>query len=92
MLNVSRHRPIVCSISIPLIDCTNIPHTFSSHIKWDKLDSKILESFRSELSGMLSSHSFTPDIPFKETLDQTYAHIINSIVFASDKMFAKDEI
>ena len=58
VLNVSRHRPIVCSIRAPLIDCINIPHTFSSLIKWDKFDSNILQSIRSELSDMLSSHSF----------------------------------
>ena len=28
VLNESRPRSIVCSISVPLIDCINIPHTF----------------------------------------------------------------
>ena len=35
---------------------------------------------------MLSSHSCNH---FKETLDQTYVHIINSIVFASDRVLSR---
>ena len=84
VLNVSRHRPIVYSISVPLADFINAPNTFSSHIKWDKLDPGILQLYSSELSSLLSSHFFKVDFNAKDKLDQTYTNIINSITAASD--------
>ena len=53
VLNVSWHRPIICSIYIPLTDLKT--HEIPSHTAWHKLDTTVLHMYESNLTNRLGS-------------------------------------
>ena len=57
VLNTSHHRPIQCRISIPVANFEYTSSTFSPHVRWDKLDEHVLQTYKLELSNVLSSAS-----------------------------------
>ena len=91
MLNVSRHMPIVCSVSVPMTDFEGCNYTFPSHIKWDKLDEATITQYKSELESMLVEESCFEGISIETKLDRTYSHIADSIIKASDLTLPKSK-
>ena len=89
VLNTSRHRPIVCRISIPIADFEYTSLIFSSHVKWDKLDEHVLQTYKLELSNLLSSASCQTDLDPTVRLEQTYSHIVNVITSVTDSVLPK---
>ena len=55
IVNVCRHRPVACRVSVPLTDFTNNYCSFKSHVKWNKLDKCTLLLYKSELNNAFSS-------------------------------------
>ena len=51
IVNVSRHRPVACRVSVPLTDFTDNCCSFKSHVKWNKLDKCTLPLYKSELDN-----------------------------------------
>lgn len=91
MLNISRHMPIVCSVSVPMTDFEGCNYTFPSHIKWDKLDEATITQYKTELESMLVEESCFEGISIETKLDRTYSHIADSIINASDLMLPKSK-
>ena len=91
VLNVSRHRPVICRITVPLINFENQSQSFSSHVKWEKLDESVLQLYESEVSDSLLSYSCTADLDPKQKLEQKYTHIVNSIIEVSDSVLPKSQ-
>ena len=89
VLNTSRHRPIVCRISIPLADFEYTSMTFSSHVRSDKLIEHLLLTYKLELSNLLSSASCQTDLDPTVRLEQTYCHIVNAITSVTDSVLPK---
>lgn len=89
MLNVSRHMPIVCSVSVPMTDFEACNYTFPSHIKWDKLDEATITQYKSELESMLVEESCFEGISIETKQDRTYSHVADSIIKASDLTLPK---
>ena len=89
VLNVSRHRPVVCRVSVPLANFTNNYCSFTSHVKWSKLDECILQLYKSELNNAFSSDTFPEHPDPRMRLDYTYLKIINSITTVSDRILPK---
>ena len=89
VLNVSRNRPVVCRVSVPLANFMNNCCSFTSHVKWNKLDECTLQLYKSELNNAFSSDTF-PEHPDPEMrLDYVYLKIVNSITTVSDMILPK---
>ena len=89
VLNVSRHRPIICGLNIPLTDFASENASISTHIAWHKLDEQTMRAYESELSNTLLSKSNALDIRARERIDMRHNIIIESITIASDLTLPK---
>ncbi|MCG7876973.1 MAG: reverse transcriptase domain-containing protein, partial [Candidatus Thiodiazotropha endolucinida] len=90
VLNVSRHLPIVCCVSVPRdnLDINNF--SFPSHIKWDKLTDETLHLYRMELEKRLfAKYNNSEEVSTTENFDRKYTHLVNSIITASDTTLPK---
>ncbi|MCG8112938.1 MAG: reverse transcriptase family protein [Candidatus Thiodiazotropha taylori] len=87
VLNVSRHLPIVCSVSIPPANMVAInSFDFPSHVKWEKLDQDIKDSYKSNLESMLAQNTNTSGLDYQSRLDIKYSNIVNGIRRAADAL------
>ena len=84
VLNVSRYRPIICGLNIPLTDFASENASISTYIAWHKLDEQTMRAYESELSNTLPSKSNALDIHARERIDMRHNIIIESITSASD--------
>ena len=89
VLNVSRQRPVICRITVPMVNFENQLQSYMSHVKWEKLDESALQLYQSEISKSLLSYSCPADQDPKQKLEQTYTHIVNSITVVSDLVLPK---
>ena len=86
VLNVSRHLPVVCSVSIPTANLNTSTFDFPSHIKWEKLDSEKKLSYSTNLGTLLLKHSDRDGLNCHDSLNMTYSHIVDSILKASESL------
>ena len=91
VLNVSRHRPVICRITVPLVNFEHQSQSCSSHVKWEKLDESVLKLYKSEVSNSLILYSCPADLDPKQKLEQKYTHIVNSIIEVSDSVLPKSQ-
>ena len=86
VLNVSRHLPVVCSVSIPTANLNVQNFDFPAHVKWEKLDDASKTSYRADLEALLLSSCDSTGLSCNDSIDRQYSHIVNSILRASDKL------
>ena len=58
VLNVSRHRPIVCEICYAVPELQNDRHSIGSHIKWKQVSPVELQTYRSSLDESLRATDY----------------------------------
>ncbi|MCG7879141.1 MAG: reverse transcriptase domain-containing protein [Candidatus Thiodiazotropha endolucinida] len=87
VLNVSRHRPIICNVHVPLTDFsdTKLP----SHVAWHKIDDVVLMRYGSELGNSLLGLPCADSEDICSRVDSRYDCIVDSIVSVSDAVLPK---
>ena len=82
VLNVSRHRPVICSLNIPQSDL--VYDDRPSHIAWQKLDRSVLQLYESELNNLLLEQPFGLYDNVYSCIDSRYNAIVDCIKTVSD--------
>ena len=91
VLNVSRHRPIVCELLYPVPDLQNNMPSNGSHIKWKQVSSDMTLMYRTHLDESLrvTDYSNVPNVT--DRITQRYDNIATKINSCSDIAFPKSE-
>ena len=89
VLNVSRHRPVVCVISIGDTCFENLNCNTESHIKWKKVDEHILQLYKTKLRSALLNNECDDIADIHNRIDNRYKNIVTSIVNISDSVLPK---
>ena len=82
VLNVSRHRPVICSLNVPQSDLFYDDRP--SHIAWQKLDRSVLQLYESELHNLLLEQPFGLYDNVYSCIDSRYNAIVDCIKTVSD--------
>ena len=70
VLNISRHLPVLCSVSVPPANLDTSQLQFPSHVKWDKLHDEAKHLYKSELENQLTKFSITEGCNAAEYLNK----------------------
>jgi hypothetical protein len=89
-LNVSRHRPVICSLSLPVIKETTYDALSDYRINWKKVTSDELQIYSEKLnvSEQLLKARFQP-IVSNDDIDQQYELIVSAMKTASEESIRK---
>ena len=82
VLNVSRHRPVICSLNVPQSDL--VYDDRPSHIAWQKLDRSVLQLYESELNNLLLEQPLGLYENVYSCIDSRYNAIVDCIKTVSD--------
>lgn len=80
-LNVSRHRPLLCSLNIPLITVDDFVQTQS--ISWKKVSQSHINDYHMNLSDHLQSNNYCISDNYNE-IDNMYTNLTETIRMCSD--------
>ena len=92
-LNVSNHRPLLCSLRIPSNFC--VPHVVSKHmpVNWNRVESTDIKNFQHSLSQELRNitldEAALTKSNYQTLLDGFYQEICTAIYAASDRSLPK---
>ena len=86
VLNVSRHLPVGCSVCIPSANLDVNNFEFPSHVKLDKLNEELKQSYQSDLEVLLIQNVNVEGLTCHETLNTKYVHIADCITRSSDSL------
>ena len=87
VLNVSRHRPVICCLQVPQTDL--ICEDRQSHIAWHKLDQSALRMYEAELSRLLTLQPAYLGTDIESCIDSRYNAIIDCVKAVSDSTLPK---
>ena len=91
VLNVSRHRPILCMIKVALNGLINENLTLNSHIKWKRVSSEEFQEYGSRLDDALRDMDYS-DIPnVNDRINFRYENLTRAIVTVSDQVLPKSK-
>ena len=87
VLNVSRHRPVICCLQVPQTDlvCEDKP----SHIAWHKLDQSALRLYETELNSLILLQPTKLGTDIESCIDSRYNAIIDCVKTASNSTLPK---
>ena len=89
-LNVSRHRPISCTINIPFSDLSQ--SNVSSHINWKKADTVSINAYQCTLQTDISLIELENyNYQSNSDIDYAYDLVVKGLKSASEKWFRKTE-
>ena len=91
VLNVSRHRPIVCEICYSVPELRNDRHSIGSHIKWKQVSPVELQTYRSSLDESLRATDYSNVSNVTDKINQFYDNIVTKIISCSDDALPKTE-
>ena len=80
VLNVSRHRPVVCAISTGDTCFENLNFNAELHIKLKKVDKHVLQLYKTKLDSALLNNECDNIADIHNGLDNRYKNIVTSIV------------
>lgn len=84
VLNVSRHRPIICEISIPTTVFSTEKLSEVSHIKWKRITTDELQMYSSFLDETLNNVDYS-DVPYApDRIQKRYDNIVYNIITSSE--------
>ena len=87
VLNVSRHRPVVCCLQVPQTDL--ICEDKQSHFARHKLDQSALRMYEAELSRLFTLQPAYLGTDIESCIDSRYYAIIDCVKAASDSTLPK---
>ena len=88
-LNVSRHRPIFCSLTYPRFYLSDM-NISSNHINWKRVNTEMINQYQTELANDSSLHSIlSAENIDGHFIDASYYTITESLRTASEKCFPK---
>ena len=87
VLNVLRHRPVICCLQVPQTDL--ICEDKQSHIAWHKLDQSALRMYEAELSRLLTLQPPYLGTDIESCTDSRYNAIIDCVKAVSDSTLPK---
>ena len=87
VLNVSRHRPVICCLQVPQTDL--ICEDKQSHFAWHKLDQSALRMYEAELSRLLTLQPAYLGTDIESCIDSRYNAIIDCVKAVSDSTLPK---
>ena len=91
-LNVSRHRPIVCSVNIPILsEFENDLSLTNLRINWKKLSPTDIQNYQSFLDSSYELKIASHTLNCKNDIDNLYESLVNNIKSASDKCFPRSK-
>ncbi|MES9994111.1 MAG: reverse transcriptase family protein [Candidatus Thiodiazotropha sp.] len=89
VLNVSRHRPVICEISTPITCFSTGELSNVSHIKWNRISTTELEMYSSRLAETLDNVDYS-NVPYaSDRIQQRYDNIVCNIISCSDEILPK---
>ena len=89
-MNVSRHRPISCTINIPFSDLSQ--SNVSSHINWKKADTVSINAYQCTLQTDISLIELENyNYQSNSDIDYAYELVVKGLKSASEKCFRKTE-
>ena len=79
-LNVSRHRPVVCQVNIPISQPSPPDTSVDTRINWKRADDQSIDAYRLSLSSSSNLQNvLNKDINSRHLIDETYNVIIHEI-------------
>ena len=91
VLNVSRHRPILCMIKVALNGLINEILSLNSHIKWKRVSSEECKEYGFRLNDALRDMDYS-DIPnVNDRINFRYENLTRAIVTVSDQVLPKSK-
>ena len=92
VLNVSRHRPVVCVISTGDTCFENLNCNAESHIKWKKVDEHILQLYKTQLDNALLNNECDNIADIHNKIDNRYKKYCYKHSQYFRQCFAKNKI
>ena len=89
VLNVSRHRPVSCILSLADIDFQTLNGSNKSHIKWKNLNEITLQMYSTKLDIALSNIDCSDIADIHQRIDQRHKNIVSCIQNISDNVLPK---
>ena len=89
VLNVSRHRPVSCTLSLADMDFQTLTCSIESHIKWKNLDEVTLQLYSTKLDTALCNTDCSHVADIHQRVDQRYKNIVSCIQNVSDRVLPK---
>ena len=89
VLNVSRHRPVICVILVSGNNSESSNVCTSFHIKWKKIDEPVLRLYRSRLDSVLIDTDCSDASDTHTRIEHRYKNIVAAIKTVSDEVLPK---
>ena len=91
VLNVSRHRPVSCTLSLADMDFQTLNVANKSHIKWKHLNGTTLQRYSTKLDTALRNIDCSDIADILQRIDHRYKNIVSCIQSISDIFLPKTE-
>ena len=89
VLNVSRHRPVSCILSLADMAFQTLNGSNKSHIKWKNLNEITLQMYSTKLDIALSNIDCSDIADIHQRIDQRHKNIVSCIQDISDNVLPK---
>ena len=89
-LNVSRHRPVYCTLELPTCVAEAAPSDNESNINWKKVDQACINNYQNILQN--SEHMINiihRDLETPGSIDQAYTVLVTEVIAAAQKCLPK---
>ena len=91
VLNVSRHRPVSCTLSLADMDFQTLNVANKSHIKWKSLNETTLQLYGTKLDIALRNIDCSDIADIHQRIDHRYKNIVSCIQNISDNFLPKTQ-
>ena len=91
-LNVSSHRPVICTVRIPVVNFTSTNNEDSCHINWSKVTQRHIDDYQSYLlASVQCATELNREMSCTSQIDAFYNALVSLINEANVKVFPRSK-